>query len=111
VSAKASGRCACGSDAHAGVALTSLPAGTVGVVCETCMDPADAAMVRAMGLRPRSTIRLCRLGEPCIVEVLAGGGDEDDGPARCDRPDCRCRIGLTRDLAARVRVTLRAGGS
>ena len=107
------GRGGCsGTSARAGVALTTLRAGDIGVVCETCMDPIDAAMLRAMGLRPNATIRVCRLGEPCIVEVFTGAtkadpscpeGDPRDRP--CDRPGgCSCRIGLARPLAERVMV-------
>ena len=67
--------------------------GECGLICETCLSDADAAMLRAMGLRPQARIRVCRLGEPCIVEVLAltDGG-------------CGCRIGLARPLAARIMV-------
>jgi Fe2+ transport system protein FeoA len=58
------------------------------------MDRKDAAMLRAMGLRPQATVRLCRLGEPCIIEVMSG------------EPSCSdsCRIGLARVLAERVMV-------
>ncbi len=59
------------------------------------MEPRDAAMLRAMGMRPRCRVRMIRAGEPCIVEVLginpATGG-------------CGCRLGLARELAARVMV-------
>jgi len=59
------------------------------------MEPRDAAMLRAMGMRPRCRVRMIRAGEPCIVEVLginpATGG-------------CGCRLGLARALAARVMV-------
>ncbi len=93
--------CGCEGVKPAGVALTTLAPGQVGTVCETCMEPADAAMLRDMGLRPGSRIRLCRLGEPSIVEVLPGRPGAGD---KCDRPDCRCRIGLTSLLASRVKV-------
>lgn len=90
------------------VALISLRPGQVGSVCETCLDPADAAMLRAMGLRPNATIRVCRLGEPSIVEVLpsvAGSG------TLCERPGgCCCRIGLSRFIASRVMVVVRRDG-
>lgn len=59
------------------------------------MQPRDAAMLRAMGMRPRCRVRMIRAGEPCIVEVLginpATGG-------------CCCRLGLARELAARITV-------
>lgn len=53
-----------------------------------------------MGLRPRARVRVCKRGEPCIVEVLAGcghgGGGIDDA--------CSCRIGLAGSLARRVMI-------
>jgi hypothetical protein len=83
------------------VPLSDLRPGQVATVCETCLDAADAAVLRAMGLRPNATVRLCRLGDPCIVEVVPGVPGEGTG---CERPDCRCRIGLTAELARRVKV-------
>jgi len=56
------------------------------------LDADDAAVLRAMGLRPNASVRLCRMGSPCIVRV--------DG--RCG---CGCRIGLARPLAERLLVT------
>lgn len=78
-----------------GVALTTLKPGETARVCETCLDPADAAMLRAMGLRPNAVVRLCRLGEPCIVEVMA---------SQASLSGCACRIGLAKLLAQRVLV-------
>lgn len=85
--------------------LSKLAPGQVALICETCLDPADAAMLRAMGMRPNSLLRLCRAGEPCIVEVL-GSGEFIDGEPLCDRPGCGCRIGLARAIAERVKVML-----
>jgi hypothetical protein len=69
-------------------------------VFQTCLDPNDAALLRAMGLRPSARIRICRLGEPCIVEVLSGSDS-------CGRAGgCACRIGLAKPLAERVMVGL-----
>ena len=83
-----------------GVSLTSLQAGQMATVFQTCLDPSDAALLRAMGLRPAARIRVCRLGEPCIVEVMSGSES-------CGRPGgCACRIGLARPLAERVMVGL-----
>ncbi|MBX3409780.1 MAG: ferrous iron transport protein A [Phycisphaeraceae bacterium] len=79
------------------MALTAMRAGQVGVVCETCLDPRDAAMLRAMGLRPRAQVRVCRLGQPCIIEVVSGGRG------------C-CRIGLAWDLASRVMIGVAVTG-
>lgn len=88
----------CAGESVARVTLSGLRVGQTGVVCETCMDKRDASMLRAMGLRPRARIRVCRVGEPLIVEVL--GACEPDA---CAKPTaCTCRIGLARALAERV---------
>lgn len=81
------------------VAVTQMSLDQIGRVCETCMDVRDAAMLRAMGLRPNARVRVVRLGEPCIIEVMglnpATGG-------------CGCRIGLAKELAKRVMVVIDA---
>ena len=86
-------QCECRPAMREARSLTEMSVGSEGIVCETCLDPRDAAMLRAMGLRPRSRVRVCRLGDPCIVEVMPNtpGG-------------CGCRIGLARPLAARVMI-------
>lgn len=65
------------------------------MVCRVCSDPRDAALLRAMGLRVNALVRVCRLGEPCIVEVLARDG--------CTA-SCGARIGLARSLARQVLI-------
>ncbi|MFZ4575964.1 MAG: FeoA family protein [Phycisphaerales bacterium] len=80
--------------------LTQLPPGQTAIVRETRLDARDAALLRAMGLRPNATVRICRLGEPCIVEVLSGSGE-----GGCNGPGgCWCRIGLSKPLALGVVV-------
>jgi Fe2+ transport system protein FeoA len=80
--------------------LTQLVPGQTAVVRETRLEAQDAALLRAMGLRPNATIRMCRLGEPCIVEVLTGAGE-----GGCKGPGgCWCRIGLAKPLANGVVV-------
>lgn len=77
-------------------ALTTLASGQVAHVAALGIDdPADAALLRAMGLRPGVRVRVIRLGQPSIVEVL---GAEACGCA------CASRIGLTRELAAKVMI-------
>lgn len=71
------------------IPLAEARPGDVGTVSCSSLAPDDAAMLRAMGLRDRSRIRLCRVGEPCIVELMGCSG-------------CSCRIGLSRPLAQRV---------
>ena len=92
------------------VALTSLREGQTAVVCAamTSMPTDDAAYVRALGLRPAAHVRVCRAGQPCIVEVLSGASDD----SACCQDDaslagsCSCRIGLSRELAQHVMVEL-----
>lgn len=70
------------------------------------IEGGDASLLRAMGLRPRSLVRVRRTGEPCIVEVLTGV--KGDGGGCASEGGCWCRIGLAKVLAERVLV---AGGS
>lgn len=89
-------------DAPHAVRLTDLRADQTGVLVEARLDSGDAALLRAMGLCDRSTIRLCRLGEPCVVAV--GGRLAPDAKAcTCGGT---CRIGLARPLADRIFVTV-----
>lgn len=87
------------------VPLASLRVGQIAIVHEALVDAADAAYLRAMGLRPGSQVRVCRLGEPVIVEVsgcgLAGCGGQAGGVGACG-----CRIGLSREIARKVMVEL-----
>lgn len=87
------------------VSLYSLGTGRIARVCEHCLNESDAAMLRAMGMKPGASVRVCRTGEPCIVEVLAPSGG---GPCGCD---CSTRIGLAKDLATRVMVVPVATGA
>lgn len=81
------------------LALAGLSPGEIAHVATLGMDdPADNALLRAMGLRPGVRVRVIRLGQPSIVEVL---GAEACGCA------CASRIGLTKELAAKV-VVVRA---
>ena len=53
----------------------------------------DVRTLRAMGLRPNASVVMCRMGEPCIVSLsgACGGG---------------CRIGLSKEIASRVMVSV-----
>ncbi len=64
-------------------------AGAVGTLRCEGLDAEETRMLRAMGLRDQARVRLCRVGEPCIVQVMGACG-------------CSCRIGLSRPLAQRV---------
>jgi Fe2+ transport system protein FeoA len=65
--------------------------GQVGIVTGTKLLAADAALLRAMGLRPNARIRLCQAGGPWIVEVRRSGGASS-------------RIGLAHSIAQGVFV-------
>lgn len=85
------------------LAMSGLAPGEIAHVATLGMDdPADNALLRAMGLRPGVRVRVIRLGQPSIVEVL---GAEACGCA------CASRIGLTKELAAKVMVVRGVGGS
>ena len=88
-----------GPDGDAGLSLAALKAGQTCVVDRAELDAGEAAYLRAMGLKPNAQLRVCRLGEPCIVEVMTV---ECGLTGRCG-PSC-CRIGLSRALATRVWV-------
>lgn len=89
-------RC-CGSDGTGQViGLCRMRPGQCGIVRRTCADGADAAYLRALGLRCNQRIRLCRANGPWIIEVGCRGG----GPAS--------RIGLAKGLAEQVMVELTA---
>lgn len=87
------------------VSLGQLKVGQCGTIVEKQLDADDRAMLRAMGLEANATIRICRVGEPCIVAVMSGGaaGGRLDGGC--------CRIGLARPLADRIIVCPSATGS
>lgn len=73
------------------LSLTQLKPGQTARIQHADLEDDDAALLRAMGLRPAAFVRMCRAGEPCIVEVFPGGVTS-----------CACRIGLARPLADRV---------
>lgn len=73
------------------VRLTQLRDGQTGKVLTSQLDPQDAQVLSAMGLRADAEVRLCRTGQPCIVAVVGVHG-------LC------CRIGLAGSLAERVVV-------
>ena len=41
------------------------------MVCGSLLGRDDRELLGAMGLTDRSTLRVCRAGEPCIVQVAA----------------------------------------
>jgi Fe2+ transport system protein FeoA len=68
------------------VRLADLPAGATARFHGAVIGGVDEALLRALGMTERSLVRVCKAGEPCIVQVRA------------------TRIGLSRELAAGVLV-------
>ncbi len=73
------------------IPLTSMKRGQMGFVRRSSLAADDSALLSAMGLCCNARVRLCRVGQPCIVAVTSGRGAE-------------CRIGLARPLAERILV-------
>lgn len=72
------------------VPLTSLQPGATAVLQEVC-DSRSCAVLRSLGLMGGARFRLCRLGDPCIIQVRS------------------TRIGLSRAVADSVTVTTADG--
>lgn len=68
------------------VRLSDLPTGTFARLLAADVAGEDGALLRALGLTERCRLRLCKSGEPCIVEVRT------------------TRIGLSRTVAEHVLV-------
>lgn len=83
------------------VRLARLAPGQVGVIAFADLDAQDGALLRAMGVSEKATVKVCRVGEPCVVAV---GGVRPDA-CRCGGT---CRIGLSRRLAERIWIRLPA---
>lgn len=73
--------------------LSGWRAGDIAQVVRLDLEPGEASMLRAMGLRPGALVRVSRVGEPSVVEVVSGH------TCRCH---CRCRIGVARDVASKI---------
>jgi hypothetical protein len=68
------------------VALSALPVGRTGKLHAAQLDEHSVGLLRALGLADRDAFRLCKAGEPCIVQVGA------------------TRIGVSRLVASRILV-------
>ena len=78
------------------IRLTALRAGQRAVIRETRLETDDAALLRAMGLCLNATVRVFRIGEPCVLAV--GGVNAN---CRCGG---MCRVGLAKPLAEKILV-------
>lgn len=68
------------------VALSALGAGRTGRLHEARLDDDSVGLLRALGLSGAEAFRLCKAGEPCILQVGS------------------TRIGVSRTVAARIYV-------
>jgi Fe2+ transport system protein FeoA len=68
------------------ICLCDLEVGEVARFDEARLDPESAHLLRTLGLTKSSMIRLCKTGEPCIVQVRS------------------TRIGLSRAVAGNIFV-------
>jgi uncharacterized iron-regulated membrane protein len=75
------------------IRLTELPAGVVARLHETELDAESRAQLRALGLTDASLLRVCKQGEPCVVQVRT------------------TRLGLSSRIARHVCVLASAAGS
>jgi Fe2+ transport system protein FeoA len=68
------------------VPLSRLASGAVGRLQGSELAKNDMALLRALGLTTRSLIRVCKAGDPCIVQVRS------------------TRIGISREVADSILV-------
>jgi Fe2+ transport system protein FeoA len=73
------------------VRLSQLAAGQTARLHEALLLPQDCALLRALGLTDRCLLRICKVGEPCIVQVRS------------------TRIGLSRSVADGIFVVPQGG--
>lgn len=53
------------------VRLSDLPVGFVARLHDAHLDPESRSQLRALGLTDASVLRVCKQGEPCVVQVRA----------------------------------------
>ena len=58
-----------GKDTSATVPLSTLEAGTEGHLSDTSLDADTRSLLRSLGLTDLSRLRVCKSGEPCIIQV------------------------------------------
>ena len=54
---------------HQPVPLSALPPGTFARVLSSQLTVDDCSLLRALGLTDHCVVRVCKAGEPCIVQV------------------------------------------
>lgn len=74
------------SDPTSPVSLGTLAEGSLARFHGTDLDPESCHQLRSLGLTQECQLRLCKAGEPCIVQVRS------------------TRIGLSKEVARRIMV-------
>jgi Fe2+ transport system protein FeoA len=74
------------------VRLSDLTPGCLARMHMANLAPQDCALLRALGLTDRCVLRICKIGEPCIVEVQS------------------TRIGIARSVAKGILVVPESAG-
>lgn len=72
------------------IPLTQLAQGQSARLDSSSLPSLETEELRAMGLRPECELKVCKMGEPCIVTVGPGAGG--------------CRIALAKKLAGQLHV-------
>lgn len=78
------------SEPRGPIRLTQLTQGQHALLDSSTLPSLETEELRAMGLRPECELRVCKLGEPCIVSLGSGAGG--------------CRIALAKKLADELHV-------
>ncbi len=66
----------------AAVPLTTVPVGAVATLCEVT-DADSRPVLRSLGLIDDCVLRLCQVGDPCIVQVKSTRIGLSSAVARC----------------------------
>ncbi|MEM7754574.1 MAG: FeoA domain-containing protein [Planctomycetota bacterium] len=72
--------------------VADLAVGGAGELVGIELEPGSSDLLTAMGLRAGCRVTMCRRGHSCVVRVCDGGGGG-------------CRVGMSRELAAGLRVS------
>lgn len=79
------------SPGETGLSLAELPTGHRGQLESTQLNVQETELLQALGLAPGCDFRVCKQGEPCIVQVH------------------QTRVGLPREVARRLFATPPSG--
>ena len=59
------------ADSRNPIRLADVDAGTTARLSDARLAPASRALLRALGLTDGSVLRVCKQGEPCVIQVRA----------------------------------------